>query len=197
LVVQNDEKIETNSNNLDQCPKDTPPSVLKTPTKETLTKEKKEIYKEKFSDFVSMPPEQYQALVNTYGEKLVKQKIIDMDAHCANRRNGKPYRDPYRELVSWCNKDKDKPKTEKESAIESNTKYVESFVNNNKLFKYNNNPYYLSQHISLGKTTVELKHPTKGSFETIDLVDERFIDRFQHWFRKNEIVIHIIPPGSK
>ena len=31
--------VDEDSNNLYQCPKDTPPSVLKTPTKETLTKE--------------------------------------------------------------------------------------------------------------------------------------------------------------
>jgi phage replication O-like protein O len=42
LHVSNEEsrEIEGNSNNCYQCPKDTPPSVLKTPTKETLTKQK-------------------------------------------------------------------------------------------------------------------------------------------------------------
>jgi phage replication O-like protein O len=42
-----DPEIDDDSNNSYQCPKDTPPSVLKTPTKETPTKEKKKNIKKK------------------------------------------------------------------------------------------------------------------------------------------------------
>jgi len=111
------------SNNLDQCPKDTPPSVLKTPTKETtLTckeeetrareeKEKKKPERIKRGDFVYLTDPEYQELIKLYGVELVEKKILDMDCWCSENRTT-PFKNCYLQLKKWCIKEKGEPKQE-------------------------------------------------------------------------------------
>ena len=105
-----------------QCPKDTPPSVLKTPTKETLTKEK--IPKEKYKkEKVEAPPpipifEQgsvrmlqsaYEKLIGSYGTEMVEFTVKQLDLYSqADPVRFRKYRSHAAVIEMWIVREKKK-----------------------------------------------------------------------------------------
>ena len=85
------------------------------PQKEKKRKRKENIYINlKFIDDVidkvKITEEQYKNLKNKFGIDLLHKQIISLDNYIANGKGSK-YKDHYRVLNTWCNKDKPKEVT--------------------------------------------------------------------------------------
>lgn len=78
----------------------------------------KKIYKKKFLDYVFLADDEYQKLVDEYGEEFTQKCIKRLDLHIPNK-TGSPYKDHYRAILSWVvgavEKDKATSKIEKMS----------------------------------------------------------------------------------
>ena len=61
--------------------------------------ESKVKHKNHYSEFVTMTPEEYQKLVDVYGEEATKQMIDILDNYEGSK--GKTYKDDYRAILSW------------------------------------------------------------------------------------------------
>ena len=61
-------------------------------------------------DKVKITEEQYKNLKNKFGIDLLHKQIISLDNYIANGKGSK-YKDHYRVLNTWCNKDKPKEVT--------------------------------------------------------------------------------------
>ena len=57
-------------------------------------------------DKVNVTQEQYDKLIEKYGKQLLHDNIIALDNYIANGK-GRSYKDHYRALNTWCNKNKD------------------------------------------------------------------------------------------
>lgn len=64
-----------------------------------ISKNKKKVEKKQYAEFVSMKDEEYDKLVNTYGEDFAKQCIETLDNYKGS--SGKKYKDDYRAILSW------------------------------------------------------------------------------------------------
>lgn len=62
-------------------------------------------------DKVKITKEQYDKLVNKFGKELVHKMIMSLDNYIANGKGNK-YKDHYKVLNTWCNKEKGQHKTE-------------------------------------------------------------------------------------
>lgn len=62
-------------------------------------KTQKRVEKIKYADYVSMKPEEYQKLVDEYGEQFTKACIQKLDFYKGSK--GKTYKDDYRAIKSW------------------------------------------------------------------------------------------------
>lgn len=92
-------------------------TVDNTSKKKNKRKEKNHIYIDlkfidEIIDKVKITKEQYENLKNKFGYELVHKQIIALDNYIANGKGSK-YKDHYRVLNTWCNKDKPK-ETKKE-----------------------------------------------------------------------------------
>lgn len=56
-------------------------------------------------DKVKITQDQYNALVNKHGKELVNNQILGLDSYIVNGKGAK-YKDHYRVLNTWCNKNK-------------------------------------------------------------------------------------------
>lgn len=74
-----------------------PPPVEEEPPKAPKKKPEKPP-KTKYADNVSMYPEEYQKLVDKYGEPFTKKCIEILDNY---KPNGKKYKDDYRAILTW------------------------------------------------------------------------------------------------
>ena len=80
---------------------------------------KKKIEKRQYAEFVSMKDEEYDKLVNTYGEDFTKQCIETLDNY--KGANGKKYKDDYRAILNWViDKVKEKRKSNMPKKEETN-----------------------------------------------------------------------------
>lgn len=68
-------------------------------TKESKGKENN---KTSYAEFVKMTPEQYQKLINSYGEKATLRMIEILDNYKGSK--GKTYKDDYRAILNWVTK---------------------------------------------------------------------------------------------
>lgn len=59
----------------------------------------KKIKKVQYAEFVSMKTEEYQKLIENYGEEFTKQCIETLDNY--KGANGKKYKDDYRAILNW------------------------------------------------------------------------------------------------
>lgn len=84
-------------------------TINKTINENINKNKKKKIEKIKFAEFVSMKEEEYDKLVEKYGEKFTKECIEVLDNY--KGANGKKYRDDYRAILNWVvDRVKEKPK---------------------------------------------------------------------------------------
>lgn len=111
--------VADNSNNFDQCRKDTPPSVVKTPTKETLTKEK-----ERREEAAPPPPpsfyihkrvmmvsEKFDKLVEEFGIDKIKEMMERLDEYAdINPKRFKQYACHAAVIRKWIREDTSKGK---------------------------------------------------------------------------------------
>ena len=82
------------------------------PQKEKEKKRKENIYIElkfidEIIDKVNITEEQYKSLKSKFGMELLHKQIISLDNYIANGKGNK-YKDHYRVLNTWCNKNKPK-----------------------------------------------------------------------------------------
>jgi hypothetical protein len=120
----------------------------------TLTNKYLSIKKESIrkSEHVELTEQEYDDLVQAYGKLLVDQKILDMEAHCMNKRNGKAYKHSASELRSWCEKDKTSPHATQatyRSPEQKNRDFIKSLVANNPNLVRNNTLYVTDRYIEL------------------------------------------------
>lgn len=90
-------------------------TVDNTSKKKSKRKENNYIYKDlkfidQIIDKVNITEEQYENLKNKFGIDLLHKQIISLDNYIANGKGSK-YKDHYRVLNTWCNKDKPKEVT--------------------------------------------------------------------------------------
>lgn len=67
--------------------------------KEPVKKKVEKPPKSKYADNVSMHPEEYQKLVDKYGEEFTQKCIEKLDLYKGSK--GKTYKDDYRAILSW------------------------------------------------------------------------------------------------
>lgn len=106
-----------NSNNSYQYPKDTPPSILKIPTKETLTKEikREEAQAPQPSLFkykrVKMSQDQFNALLKDFGQEKTSEMLDRLDEYAdINPKRFKQYASHPAVIRKWIREDKSKEK---------------------------------------------------------------------------------------
>ena len=77
-----------------------PPDPAPEAPEETKQEEKpKKPQKTKYGDEVRMYPEEYQKLVDAYGEKFAEMLVTELDNYKV--ANGKRYKDDYRAILNW------------------------------------------------------------------------------------------------
>lgn len=62
--------------------------------------------KNKYGKFVTMQPDEYDKLIERYGQATTDKYIERIDLYCGSK--GKRYKDYYMTVISWINKDADK-----------------------------------------------------------------------------------------
>lgn len=88
-----------NSDNPSDSPQDSPPDNARKGENPPAKTRKPKVDKTKYSDYVSMKPEEYEKLVNGYGEPFAKACIQKLDFYKGSK--GKTYKDDYRAILSW------------------------------------------------------------------------------------------------
>lgn len=63
-------------------------------------------------DTVKLTQEQYNNLIDKFDKKLVNNQILDLDNYIVNG-DGKKYKDHYKVLLNWCNKEMKNKKVDK------------------------------------------------------------------------------------
>jgi len=146
--------VEEDSNNVYQCRKDTPtsvaetlpPSVVKTPTKETITKEKERTTPtpskgesacvisqplESFGKFVKLEREEYLSFCKEHGELVTKDLIEQINDYLASSGK-KPYKDYAAALRQWMRRRKENPQVNansKGTTSEMDKEFAEKIIN--------------------------------------------------------------------
>jgi len=194
LCIENEEKtceklpkIESNSNISDQYPKDTGTSILKIPSKETLTKETKEnIYKRKFGKFVELQDQEYQEWIKKLGQEETDSLIQEVNDYVANH---KPYKDYSAAMRTFLRNKKNKAQTPIQEKIQER---VDRSKENKAYFSL---MLKINPHIDTfcfpKETHVEMKFIRKsdgGKFvDSLYFSELTFEQQFESWLKKHEI----------
>lgn len=93
------QKLERASDNPSDSPPDSPPDNARKEENPPEKPKKAKVEKTKYADYVSMKPEEYQKLVDAYGEPFTKACIQKLDFYKGSK--GKTYKDDYRAILSW------------------------------------------------------------------------------------------------
>nr|WP_207715332.1 hypothetical protein [Clostridium saccharoperbutylacetonicum] len=101
------------------------------PQKENKKKIKENIYIDlafidDVIDKVKLTQEQYNKLVDKFGNKFVNNQILALDNYIANGK-GTKYKDHYRALNTWCNKNKDQHSYQSNIKTTTTTKQYKKF----------------------------------------------------------------------
>ncbi len=86
-------------------------SAIPTPGKVKLSEVKENISKEKFLDFVFLTKDEHQKLIKKFGEKLTKEKIVELNMGIGSK--GYKYKSHYFTILNWARKDQPPEQTDK------------------------------------------------------------------------------------
>lgn len=81
--------------------------VVTQKTKDTITKDNKEIYKEKYGEFqnVLFTPGEYQKLLTQFGEQRTKAVIERLSSYIASQGKERKYKSHYATVLNWQRRD--------------------------------------------------------------------------------------------